>query len=81
MGNALRESSPGLYRTLCRLRGLARPPEVAVPEVVLAAANTNDSGIGVDHRHFIMPGDQALDDLVSAFADGIRTPFVVDRPR
>jgi len=49
--------------------------------MVLAAANTNakdDTGIGIDHRHDITPGNNALDDLIMAFADGMRTRVVVD---
>jgi hypothetical protein len=55
---------------------------MSVPEMVLAAANTNaadDTGIGIDHRHDITPGNRALEDLIDAFADGMRTRVVVDK--
>lgn len=52
---------------------------MAVPDMVLAAANSNaadDTGIGIDHRHDVDPGDEA--DLIVAFADGMRTRVVVN---
>lgn len=71
-----------LRRTLFRLRELARPVDTSVPVITLAAANNNaadDTGNGIDHRHDIRPGEKALDDLIDAFADGMRTRVVADK--
>lgn len=74
--NALRKSSPALYRTLCRLRELARPAELDQPDLTLASANDN-TGVDVDYRHDIDPGN--VEDLLDAYADGMRSRVVVHR--
>jgi hypothetical protein len=77
--NALSDK-PALARTLAQLRELARPAEMSVPDMMLAAANSNaadDTGVGIDHRHDVDPGDES--DLIAAFADGIRTRVVVSK--
>ena len=77
--NALADK-PALARTLARLRELARPAEMSVPDMVLAAANNNaedDTGVGIDYRHDVVPGNET--DLISAFADGMRTRVVVTK--
>lgn len=76
---------PELRRTLNRLRELTRPAEVAVPEMVLAAANDNacdSTGVGIDHRHDFTPGDITLsnvDDFIEAYADGMRSRVVTTK--
>lgn len=77
--NAL-AGKPALVRTLARLREIARPAEMSVPDLVLAAANSNaadDTGVGIDHRHDVDPGDET--DLITAFADGMRTRVVINK--
>lgn len=77
--NALAKT-PRLANALARLRELARPAEMSVPDMVLAAANTkakDDTGIGLDYRHDVDPGDET--DLIAAFADGMRTRVVVSK--
>ncbi|TIL57648.1 MAG: hypothetical protein E5Y32_26460 [Mesorhizobium sp.] len=82
--NALRKDAPAAYRTLCRLRELARPADVDQVEATLAGGNdnaTDDSGFGIEYRHDISPGNGQLGDLLNAFADGMRSRIVVDRKR
>ncbi|NTA35988.1 hypothetical protein [Agrobacterium salinitolerans] len=51
-----------------------------MPDMTLAAANNNaadDTGVGIDHRHDVDPGDES--DLIAAFAEGMRTRVVVNK--
>lgn len=81
--NALRKASPQLHRTLCRLRELARPAEMSAPDIRLAANDNrqaaDDTGVGLDMRHVVTPGDGREEELVDAFADGMRSRVVTDR--
>lgn len=79
--NALRDDAPAAYRTLCRLRELARPADVDQIDAPLAGDNDNaadETGFGVEYRHDIEPGNGQISHLLNAFADGMRSRVVID---
>lgn len=74
----LQKTAPDQYRTFVRVKELLRPTHLLAHDAILAADNDN-KGFGIDHRHHITPGNEGMDDLLVAYADGMRSRVVVDR--
>jgi len=74
--NNLRRTAPAAYRTLCRVAELLRPADLNVIEFPVAA-NDNNTGVAVERRHEVTPGNEQ--DLIEAMADGLRPRVVVRR--
>lgn len=74
----LQKTAPDQYRTFLRIEELLQPANLLAYDAILAADNDN-KGFGIDRRHEITPGNDNLDDLIAAYADGMRSRVVIDR--
>lgn len=72
----LYKSAPDQYATFCRVEELLRPADLFESETRFSADNDNNVGFGIERRHEIVPANNALEDLVQAYADGLRIRVV-----
>ncbi|TGP50323.1 hypothetical protein EN873_24435 [bacterium M00.F.Ca.ET.230.01.1.1] len=72
----LLKTAPEQYAILCRVEELIRPADLIEFDPMPVAANDNNLGFGIERRHEVTPSNHEIEDLIQAYADGMRTRVI-----